>query len=185
MSNTGCGVVGSALGWGPRGRRFEPGHPDLYFMFNHAPKNYRCPLCAIRDGIEGDFPYSKQADIFFKDEFITAIIASHWWPTNKGHVLIFPNEHVENIYDISDELLSRVHSFAKKVAIAMKELYRCGGITVRQNNEQPGDQDVWHFHLHVFPRYTGDSIDQTSGLRQLSEPEKRVPYSEKLKRYFS
>jgi histidine triad (HIT) family protein len=153
-------------------------------MYNHEPENYKCPLCAIRDGIEGDFPYSKQKDIFYKNSDFIAIIASHWWPTNKGHVIIFPNKHFENIYDIEDKLLSNISLFSKKIAIALKELYECEGVTIRQNNEQPGDQDVWHYHLHVFPRYKGDNINQVPGLRQLSDPKERVPYAEKLRLYF-
>jgi histidine triad (HIT) family protein len=153
-------------------------------MYNHEPNDYKCPLCAIRDGIEGDFPYTKQADIFYKDEYLTAIIASHWWPTNQGHVLIFPNVHQENIFDIDENLLAKINSFAKKVAIALKEIYRCDGITIRQNNESPGDQDVWHYHLHIFPRYINDNINQIAGLRQKSNPEDRLPFAEKLRNYF-
>lgn len=154
-------------------------------MYNHEPQNYRCPFCAICNGIEGDFPYSKQADIFYKDEDLIGIIASHGWETNKVHVIIFPRKHVENIYDISEDLLSKILLLSKKVALALKEEYKCEGITIRQNNEQPGDQDVWHFHLHVFPRYSGDNINQTVGLRKLNDQAERALYATRLRKYFS
>ena len=57
-------------------------------MHNHEPENYRCPLCYIVQGREEEnFPHTKQADIIYKDETLTAFIASLWWPKNKGHVL--------------------------------------------------------------------------------------------------
>lgn len=154
-------------------------------MYNHAHNNYLCPFCSIRDGIEGDYPYTKQQDIFYKDEYILAFIASHWWPTNKGHIIIIPNEHTENIYDISEDLLAKIHIFSKKVSIALKECYHCDGITLRQNNEESGDQDVWHYHLHIFPRYIGDSIDQSNNLKYLSDPQDRIYYAQLLKTYFN
>ena len=153
-------------------------------MYNHEPKEYRCPFCAIRDGIEGDFPYTKQSDILYQDEDLIAIIASHGWETNKGHVIIFPKNHTENIYDINDELLTKLHLFAKKVSLILKKEYKCEGITIRQNNEQPGDQDVWHIHLHVFPRYRGDNINQLPGLRKLNDPNERIFYADRLRKYF-
>lgn len=153
-------------------------------MYNHEPAEYKCPLCAVRDGGEGDFPYTKQADIFYQDQDLMAIIASHGWETNKGHVLIFPKQHVENIYDISEELLLKLHAFTRKVALALKQSYRCAGVTIRQNNEPAGDQDLWHFHVHVFPRYQGDNINQTPGLRKLNDPIERVKFAEILREYF-
>ena len=155
-------------------------------MHNHQPENYRCPLCYVVEGKEEEnFPYTRQADIIYKDESITAFIASHWWPRNKGHVLIVPNQHVENLYDISENLLNSIHSFSKKVALALKETYACDGISVRQHNEPAGDQDVWHYHLHVFPRYENDFLYVSNEEKALSIPEDRLPFAEKLRNYFA
>jgi len=153
-------------------------------MYNHEPKDYRCPFCAIRDGIEGDFPYTKQQDIIYQDDCLIAVVASHGWETNKGHVVIFPKKHIENIYDIDEETLSKLHIFAKKAAEVLKQEYKCEGITIRQNNEPQGNQDVWHFHLHVFPRYSGDNIDQETGLRKLNPIKERKDFAERLRKYF-
>lgn len=153
-------------------------------MFNHEPESYRCPFCLVVSGVEGDYPYTKQADIFFKNQLVTAFIASHWWPNNPGHVVIVPNSHVENIYDLPDELSHKIADTAKLVAIAFKETYKCDGVSTRQHNEPDGGQDIWHFHLHVFPRYKNDRLYLNDELKKLSAPEERLPFASKLKAYF-
>ncbi len=142
-------------------------------MYNHEPQDYKCPLCCVVNGIEGDFPYTKQADIVYKDEMLTAFVASHWWPNNKGHILIVPNQHTENLYDIPEKVLAAVHVFSQKVAKALKEAYGCDGVSIRQHNEPAGDQDVWHYHLHVFPRYVGDSLYENNSEKYLSDLSER------------
>ncbi len=153
-------------------------------MFNHEPDNYRCPFCAVVNGEEGDFPYTKQADIVYRDADLTALIASHWWPNNLGHIIIIPNQHIENLYDLSDSLGAKIVTLSKRVAVALKETYQCDGVSTRQHNEPAGDQDVWHYHLHVFPRYENDNLYTTHDQKRKSEPEERIPYAEKLRNYF-
>lgn len=77
---------------------------------------------------------------------------------NVGHVLVIPNEHYENIYDLPAPVSAKIHECARAIALAMKSAYRCDGITLRQNNEPHGGQDVWHYHLHIYPRYEGDNF---------------------------
>lgn len=154
-------------------------------MYNHEPKDYKCPFCLIKEGVEGDYPYSKQIDIFYKDFNLMAIVASHGWETNKGHVIIFPLNHYENIYDAPESVLNDMIVFSKKVSLALKEVYKCEGTTVRLNNEPVGDQDVFHLHLHVFPRYTGDNINQTKGLRKLNPEKERAHFASILRDYFN
>jgi histidine triad (HIT) family protein len=55
-------------------------------------------------------------------------------------------------------LSARVHDCARAVALALKAAYACDGVSTRQHNEPAGSQDVWHYHLHVFPRYVGDGL---------------------------
>jgi len=151
---------------------------------SHAAKNYICPACLVIKGIENEHVATKQQDIFYKDRYITAFISSHWWPNNPGHVMIVPNQHFENIYDIPDDLLSKIHLFAKKVCIAFKEIYSCEGTSIRQHNEPAGNQDVFHYHVQVLPRYNNDKLYLNNNEKQLMLPEKRLVYAEKLKRYF-
>ncbi len=150
-------------------------------MYNNAPENYRCPFCCVCAGVEGDFPWTKQADIIHRDETITAFIASHWRPNNKGHVIIIPNIHIENLYDMPDGLLLASHSYTRKVARALKIAYKCEGVSVRQNNEKAGDQDVWHYHVHVVPRFEEDDMYSSYHKIFLSEPTERIAFAEKLK----
>ncbi len=154
-------------------------------MYNHAPKDYVCPICVGIGRKENDQTLISQSDIFYKDSFITAFIGGRSWPNNPWGVIIVPNEHFENLYDISEEVLSKVYLFAKKVAIALKEIYNCNGTSTRQHNEPAGNQDAWHFHVHVSPRYKDDKLYQLNDQKRWSEPEERKPYADKLREYFS
>jgi histidine triad (HIT) family protein len=149
-------------------------------MYNHAPDDYVCPFCLLAQG--GASARSSQRDVIFRDDFVTAFIPSHFWENNKGHVIVIPNQHFENIYDLPDELGAQIHRVARQVALAQKECYGCDGVSTRQHNEPGGGQDVWHYHLHVFPRYHGDNLYFTP--RRPTTPEERLPYAEKLRAYF-
>ena len=149
-------------------------------MYNHEPKDYKCPFCGIVSGSNDQS--TKQSDVFYKDEFVTAYIAPKWWPHNSGHVIIIPNQHVENIYNISDDLLSRISVMSKKAAIAFKEIYKCDGTSTRQHNEPAGQQDIFHFHTHVFPRYSNDKLYQLTDSFRWTQPDERKEYADKLKK---
>lgn len=151
-------------------------------MFNHAPEGYVCPFCLIVDGVENEQINTKQNDIIYKDDYVTAFISSSWWKNNKGHVIIIPNKHIENIYDLPSEFSYRIHDLEKEIALALKETYKCDGVSSRQHNEPCGNQDVWHYHLHVFPRYKGDNLYKTD--RENSNPEERLEYVQKSRDYF-
>jgi histidine triad (HIT) family protein len=118
----------------------------------------------------------------YRDEYVTAFIALSWWGNNNGHVIIIPNTHIENIYDLPSELSYKVHELEKKIAIALKETYKCDGVSSRQHNELDGGQDVWHYHLHVFPRYKNDDLYKAD--RRNSKLEERAEYAERLREYF-
>lgn len=151
-------------------------------MYNHAPDGYICPFCLVVNGIENEHVYTKQSDIIYKDDYITAFISAGQYKNNKGNVIIIPNSHYENIYELPNELSDKIHHFEKEVAIALKKVYKCDGVSSRQHNEPCGNQDVWHYHLHVFPRYKDDNLYLTD--RETSKPEKRIEYANKLKNYF-
>lgn len=154
-------------------------------MFNHEPLNYKCPLCFIAQGREEEnFPYTRREDVIYKDDLVTAFIASHWWPNNKGHIIVISNKHFENIYDLPNAINSHIATISKKMAIALKTIYKCDGVSTRQHNEHAGNQDVWHYHLHIFPRYENDNYYGTFSQGYLSDPKDRKEYSRKLKQYF-
>ena len=108
-------------------------------MFNHAPEGYICPFCLVVNGIENEHVLTKQSDIIYRDNYITSFISAGWWDNNKGHVIIIPNEHFENIYDLPKKYLFIIHEFEKNVAIAFKQVYKCDGVSSRQHNEPEGN----------------------------------------------
>ena len=130
-------------------------------MFSNAPQNYTCPFCLLVAGIQNRYVISRRSDIVYEDESVMAFICSHQWSNNRGHVLIIPRKHFENIYVLPDHLAGDIHKLARKTAIAMKYAYNCDGVSTRQHNEEQGNQEVYHYHLHVFPRYRGDKLYET------------------------
>ena len=63
-------------------------------------------------------------------------------------------------------------------------MWACDGTSVRQHNEPAGNQDAWHYHVHVFPRYAGDSLYGTRPYPEFVPAEQRWPYADQLRRYF-
>ncbi|WP_207736393.1 HIT family protein [Fusibacter ferrireducens] len=90
-------------------------------MISHQPEEYNCPFCLVVEGIENEHVITLQEDIIYKNAYVTAFIASHWWPNNKGHILIVPNRHYENIYEIPVDYICEVHMLEKRVAKAIKK----------------------------------------------------------------
>jgi histidine triad (HIT) family protein len=149
-------------------------------LHSHEPEGYQCPFCCIVAG-QDDGQYTRQTDIVFQDSIVTAFIAAAWWPANAGHVLVIPNGHYESIYDIPDDVLGAVQVVGKRIALALKAAYGCDGTSFRQHNEPHGDQEVWHYHLHVFPRYAGDDLYLRSNEKRYTTPAERASYAEKLR----
>lgn len=130
-------------------------------MNNHAPSDYECPLCAIARNEIDQGPMFSPEDRIFVDDQVYAMISAHQWPNNPGNVVVVPNEHYENIYELPDEIAARIQVVARQVALAMKAAWNCDGVSTRQHNEPAGNQDTWHYHLHVTPRYDGDNLYKT------------------------
>jgi histidine triad (HIT) family protein len=149
-------------------------------MYNHAPENYHCPFCLLIGGVTNEHVHSRESDIVHHDEVVTAFIGSHQWPNNPGNVIVVPNEHFENIYDLPLRFAQDIHRVAKRLAIAMKTVYSCDGVSTRQHNEPAGSQDVWHYHLHVTPRYENDNYYGTQ--RQFMTSPERAKHAEALKK---
>ena len=125
--------------------------------FTHAPPDYACPFCSIVRGRFLDV-MSNDDDVVLRTDSTTAFVASHQWPANAGHVLVVPNEHHENLYTLPSRLAVPIHESVQLIARAMKTAFSCPGISTRQHNEPAGGQDVWHYHVHVFPRFDGDGL---------------------------
>jgi len=96
-----------------------------------------------------------------------------------------PNPHYENLCDLPLEYGAAVHTASKEVALAMKAAYGCHGVSTRQHNEPAGFQEVWHYHLHVFPRWEGDDLYLLSPHRRDTTLEERLPYARKLREFLA
>ena len=116
-----------------------------------------CIFCKLANGV---FPTNK---IYEDDDFTVILDAS---PANKGHALILPKQHADNLFELSDETAAKVMPLAKKIAAALKEELECDGINIVQNNGSAAGQTVYHFHTHVIPRYDDDNVGV--GWRQLT-----------------
>ena len=77
-------------------------------------------------------------------------------PATRGHALILPKEHAEDLHELSDETAAEVLVLAKKIAAVMVKRLHCDGLNLVQNNGEAAGQTVKHFHVHVIPRYKGD-----------------------------
>lgn len=149
-------------------------------MYNHAPENYVCPICLGINGIENENTLIKQSDIVYRDNLVTALINSFFIKNNPGHVIVVPNKHFENIYDLPLEYSQRIFEVAQKIAIIMKKTYKCDGITTLQNNEPAGNQHAFHYHLHIFPRYTNDNLHQNIMDKKIATQEEKLDYARKI-----
>ncbi|MGM7696961.1 HIT family protein [Microbacterium sp. A84] len=122
------------------------------------------------------------SDVIAVTEHAFARIAPKWWPGNPGSVLVIPRLHVENIYALSPADGFALWELVQRVAGSIRSSYECEGTSIRQHNEPAGDQDVWHLHVHVFPRYEDDRLYLRHEESQWVSPADREPYALKLRR---
>jgi histidine triad (HIT) family protein len=152
---------------------------DVPVPVRHAADGYECNFCKVVRGDRG--PLTSQHDVIYRTEDMTAFVSSHWWPANPGHVLIIPNRHIENLYEFPPELGTPLMDATRRVAIALKAAFRCDGVSTRQHNEPAGDQDVWHFHQHVFPRWEGDRLYVRHAEKALAPEDERRRRASRLR----
>ena len=149
-------------------------------MNSYAPDNYICPFCQLKTGVDDLRVKSRQTDLVYQDDVVMALICASQWPNNHGHVLVVPTEHYENIFDLPLPVAARIHELSREIALAMKAVYDCEGISTRQHNEPAGNQEVWHYHLHVYPRYHGDNLYSTEK-GGIMDPAERAEYASRLR----
>ena len=82
-------------------------------------------------------------------------------PANKGHALIIPKEHFDDIYSIDAETAAKIFTIATEVAKAQKAELNPDGLNILQNNGEAAGQTVFHFHMHLVPRYIKDNVTMT------------------------
>jgi diadenosine tetraphosphate (Ap4A) HIT family hydrolase len=96
--------------------------------------------------------------IAYRDAHTAAFPSLHQQPRNRGHVLVVPARHVARIYEIDDQLAGPLMTTVARVGAAVKAACRADGVTIRQNNDPAGGQDVFHVQFHVIPRFAGDGF---------------------------
>lgn len=109
-----------------------------------------CVFCAI---VAGDAP----ASTVYDDDAVMAFMDVA--PVTDGHVLIVPKRHIPFLEDLDDELGSHIYRVAHRVALALRRSsLRCDGVNLFLADGAAAFQEVFHTHLHVFPRYPGDGF---------------------------
>lgn len=109
--------------------------------------------CIFCDILSGKLPSS----IVHRDEFCTAFMDIQ--PVNSGHVLIIPNDHASFLADLDEETGAQLFRIAQRTAAALRVSgVKCEGVNFFLADGEAAMQDVFHVHLHVFPRYKGDGF---------------------------
>ena len=122
-----------------------------------------CIFCKIANG---EIPSAT----LYEDEDFRVIL--DLGPASKGHALILPKEHAANIFELPDDLAAKAIVLAKKIATTLKEGLHADGVNIVQNNGEAAGQTVFHFHMHIIPRYKGDTVNVTWKPGELTEDAK-------------
>lgn len=122
-----------------------------------------CIFCKIANG---EIPSAT----LYEDEDFRVIL--DLGPASKGHALILPKEHYPNLYELPDELAGKAILLAKKMIVRMTKALDCDGFNVVQNNGEPAGQTVFHFHMHLIPRYKNDQAGFGWNVGELSEDDR-------------
>ena len=110
-------------------------------------KDENCIFCKIANG-------GIPSATLYEDEDFRVIL--DLGPATRGHALILPKEHYANVIALPEEVTAKAFILAKKMAAKMMEVLHCDGVNVVQNNGEAAGQTVFHFHIHLIPRYEGD-----------------------------
>lgn len=108
-----------------------------------------CIFCKI---VKGEIPCEK----IWENENVLVFLDTS--PATEGHALVIPKKHYENIFDIPNRFLSEIIETAKKIAELLKDKMGAEGINLLNSNNLVAQQEVFHYHLHVIPRYSRDKF---------------------------
>ena len=133
-------------------------------------RNENCIFCQI---LNGDIPSTK---VYEDDQFVIMLDIG---PASFGHALILPKDHYANIFEMPEEVLSKSICLAKTFGEKLVKALGADGLNLVQNNGTAAGQTVFHYHLHLIPRYDGDSVGDLWTPGSLS-PEARQEILDKL-----
>ena len=135
-----------------------------------------CIFCKI---IEGEIPAVKVLD----EELVLAFMDIN--PSSRGHMLVVPKKHAENIFEISEGDLAAVIKAVKRCATAVKEALKAEGVTVLQLNGTASDQIVPHLHIHIMPRWENDGLSVSTWEMKPGDMEEIKDIARKVKEHLS
>jgi histidine triad (HIT) family protein len=121
-----------------------------------------CVFCSI---LAGDLP----GEIAMEDEHTVALMDINPW--TRGHAIVIPRQHVPNLYEIDDEQFARVGATARRLAVRMRDALGADGINLLNSTDPAAWQTVFHFHMHVIPRYDDDPLELPTQPGQASPEE--------------
>lgn len=127
-------------------------------------RDENCIFCKI---LNGDIPSAK----LYEDEDFAIILDVG--PASLGHALILPKEHYANVFEMPEELLSKCMNLAKVWGEKLVKGLNADGLNLVQNNGLAAGQTVFHYHLHLIPRYEGDNVGGLWTPGTLSEEQKK------------
>ena len=135
-------------------------------------KDKDCIFCKIANG---EIPSST----VYEDENFRVIL--DLGPAAKGHALILPKEHFKDVCELDPAVAAKVLPLGAKIGAAMKKSLGCAGFNLVQNNGEAAGQTVFHFHVHVIPRYEGGP-SMVTWTRGSEKPEVLAETAEKIKK---
>ena len=127
-------------------------------------RDANCIFCKILDGV---IPSAK----LYEDEHFAIILDVG--PASFGHALMIPKDHYANLFEMPEELLSKAMSLAKVWGDKLVKALNADGLNLVQNNGLAAGQTVFHYHLHLIPRYEGDNVGNLWNPGTLTEEQKK------------
>jgi histidine triad (HIT) family protein len=121
-----------------------------------------CIFCKV---LAGDLPSER----IYEDEHTVAVMDINPW--TRGHAVVIPRKHAENLFEIEDDELEHVAIAAKRVATTIRDRLDCDGVNLLQSNGAAAWQTIFHLHFHVIPRYEDDPLELPTRPKQASPEE--------------
>ncbi|VAW12633.1 hypothetical protein MNBD_BACTEROID05-1255 [hydrothermal vent metagenome] len=116
-----------------------------------------CIFCKI---VKGEIPSPNK---IYEDREVLGLLDIE--PVNKGHVIVIPKKHSEDILHTDDELLKYTILVVKKLAKTIQKAVKASGVNININNGKDAGQVIFHPHIHIIPRFANDDLKLWKGKR--------------------
>jgi histidine triad (HIT) family protein len=130
-----------------------------------------CIFCKV---LAGEIPSER----VYEDDHTVAVMDINPW--TRGHAVVIPRKHAENLFEIEDAELEHVAVAAKRLATKMRDTLGCDGVNLLQSNGRAAWQTIFHLHMHVIPRYDGDPLELPTR-PQPAKPEELAEVAEEIR----